>query len=409
MVGWCQTRAAAQILGSALLLCHAAGARAEYGLNLPQPATPGARDIYDIHMLTTAIVAVLTVAVFAVIGWSVWRHRKSRGFQPDVSFHRNWFGRWAWVVVPVLVLGIDLTIAGSAERVLKDLWLVPKDPDMLEVKVTGHQWWWEYEYLDQEITVESRYTPAEQAGAHYLRDVDHRLVLPTHTRVRFLHTSADVNHAFWVPELGFKKDAITGYITETWAVIDREGVYRGQCAELCGTWHARMPIVVEAVSRERFDAWVAEQKARAVAQAAEAAADRVWSREDLLERGRNLYNKNCAACHQLDGKGLSPAFPPLIAGAAFAAPANMTEPLRARGFWADGRITLGSVAQHLDIVLNGIEGTAMTGWAQLNDLEIAAIVTYVRVAFNDDEGGVVQPGQVAGARAGTAQPEGGQP
>lgn len=396
MKRWRQARLL--LLAAMAWLAAAGAARADYAINLPAPATASARDIFYIHMRTVTIAAVLLVIVFAIVGYSLVVHRKSRGYVPDQNFHKGWFGRWSWVVVPVLVLGVDISIAGSAEAVLQRLWLVPKDKDMMELKVTGHQWWWEYEYLDQNVKVESRFVPQDKAGDLYLREVDNPLVLPTNTKIRFLHTSADVNHSFWVPELGFKKDAIAGYITETWAVIDREGTYRGQCAQLCGTWHARMPIVVQAVAPERFSAWVAEQKTKMAAAEAEAASGKTWSKDDLIEKGRNLYNKNCAACHQLDGRGLPPAFPPLAAGAAFAAASDIVKPLEERGFFKDGKIALGPVARHLDIVLNGIPGTSMQAWKQLNSLEVAAIVTYERNAFGNHSGEVVQIADVEKAR-----------
>jgi len=392
-------------LRQGVLLCLgialAAPVFAEMQFNFPEPASTGARDIYDIHMLTMRITFVLLMIIYCLVCYSLFVHRKSRGAVADQKLHLGKFARWSWVLVPIMVLGVDLTIAGSAEAVLHQLWLVPKDEDMLEVKVVGHQWWWEYEYLDQKLNVESRALPPEKAGDLYLRDVDNRLVLPTNTKIRFLHTSADVNHAFWVPELGMKKDAIAGYVTETWAVIDREGVFRGQCAELCGTWHAKMPVVVEAVSPEKFTSWVEDQRKLAVAAAAEAASDKVWSKEDLLERGRDAYNKNCAACHQLDGKGLPPAFPPLIAGQAFPAGADLTQPLADRGFFKDGKIVLGTVQHHLDIILHGIQGTAMQPWAQLNNLDVAAIATYERNAWGNESGDVVQPADVEQARAAT--------
>lgn len=396
MKRWRQARLL--LLAAMAWLAAAGAARADYAINLPAPATASARDIFYIHMRTVTIAAVLLFIVFAIVGYSLVVHRKSRGYVPDQNFHKGWFGRWSWVVVPVLVLGVDISIAGSAEAVLQRLWLVPKDKDMMELKVTGHQWWWEYEYLDQNVKVESRFVPQDKAGDLYLREVDNPLVLPTNTKIRFLHTSADVNHSFWVPELGFKKDAIAGYITETWAVIDREGTYRGQCAQLCGTWHARMPIVVQAVAPERFSAWVAEQKTKMAAAEAEAASGKTWSKDDLIEKGRNLYNKNCAACHQLDGRGLPPAFPPLAAGAAFAAASDIVKPLEERGFFKDGKIALGPVARHLDIVLNGIPGTSMQAWKQLNSLEVAAIVTYERNAFGNHSGEVVQIADVEKAR-----------
>ncbi len=361
-----------------LLLSGLAGvARAEYGLNFPEPGSTTAQEIYDIHMLTTYIVTVLLVLVFGFVIYSLYAHRKSRGFEPDQHFHKTWFGNWSWVLVPGLVLGVDLTIAGSAQKVLESVWQVPDEKDLMEIKITGHQWWWEFDYMDHDIKVESRFTPEEEAGTDYLRSVDNQLVLPTGRKIRFLHTSADVLHAFWVPELGFKRDAIPGYVTETWTELNREGTFTGQCAELCGTWHARMPIVVKSVSPEEFDSWIEEQKAIKVAAAAEASADKVWSMDELMEKGRGLYNSKCGACHQITGLGLPPAFPalkdsPMVKG--------------------------GPIADHLDIVLNGKPGTAMQPWNSLNDLEIAAIVTYERNAWDNNTGDLVQPADVKAAR-----------
>ncbi len=360
----------------ALTALGAGPAAAEYGLNFPQPAAPVAQEIYDIHMLTMQIATVLLVIVFAFIIYSLYFHRKSRGYQADQNFHKTWFGNWSWVIVPGLVLGVDLTIAGSAQKVLERIWVVPEDQELLDVKVVGHQWWWEFQYLDHDLTVESRYVPKEESGDLYLRAVDNALVLPTNKRIRFLHTSADVNHAFWVPELGFKKDAIPGYVTETWAEIDREGTFTGQCAELCGTWHSRMPIVVQAVSQEEFGRWVDDQKAMKLAAVAEASSDKVWSKEELMEKGRDKYNTICAACHQVTGLGLPPAFPGLKGSA----------------------IATGPIPAHLDIVLNGKEGTAMQAWNSLNDLDIAAIVTYERNAWDNNTGDVIQPADVRAAR-----------
>jgi len=349
---------------------------AEYGVNFPQPASDSAQDIYDIHMLTMRISTALLIIVFAFVIYSLVKHRKSKGFEADQEFHQTWFGQWAWLLVPALVLGVDLTIAGSAQVVLEKLWLVPKDEKLLDVKVIGHQWWWEFEYLDHEVKVESRFVPKEKAGDDYLRAVDNHLVLPTNTKIRFLHTSADVIHAFWVPELGFKKDAIPGYITETWSELKREGIFRGQCAEICGTWHSRMPIVVEAVSPERFGQWLEEQNAVQVAAKAEAASDKRWSLEELMKKGKGLYNNKCGACHQVGGQGLPPAFPAL----------------------KGSKIATGPLAGHLDIVLNGKEGTVMQAWKQLNDLEIAAIITYERNAWGNDAGDLVQPADVKAVR-----------
>jgi len=361
---------------AAVLSALAGPASAELGLNFPPPAAEVAQEIYDVHMLTMGIATVLLIAVFAVVIYSLYNHRKSRGYPADQKFHETWFGNWSWVIVPVMVLGVDLSIAGSAQKTLAKVWEVPKGEDLMDLKVVGHQWWWEFEYLDHDVKVESRYVPEEKAGDLYLREVDNRLVLPTHRKIRFLHTSADVNHAFWVPELGFKKDAIPGYVTETWAEIDREGVFRGQCAELCGTWHSRMPIVVEAVAPEKFDAWVKQQKEIKLAALAEATSDRTWTKDELTEKGQGLYNTKCGGCHQINGLGLPPAFPGL----------------------KDSPMVKGPVRPHIDIVLNGKPGTAMPPWNTLTDLEIAAIVTYERNAWDNNTGDVVQPKDVKAAR-----------
>jgi cytochrome c oxidase subunit 2 len=346
------------------------------GLNFPEPAATTAQEIYDIHMLTTTISTILLVIVFAVIIYSLVYHRKDKGYQADQHFHKSWFGNWSWIIVPALVLGIDLTIASSAQKTLEKVWEVPKGEDLMDVKVIGHQWWWEFAYLDHDITVESRYVPQEEAGDLYLREVDNRLVLPTGKKIRFLHTSADVNHAFWVPELAVKKDAIPGYVTETWVELTREGVFRGQCAELCGTWHARMPIVVEAVPQDKFDAWVKGQQELKLAALAEIESGKTWSKEELMEKGKGLYNSKCGACHQINGEGLPPAFPALKGSA----------------------IAVGPLADHLDIVLNGKAGTAMQPWNSLNDLELAAIMTYERNAWGNDTGDVIQPADIKAAR-----------
>jgi cytochrome c oxidase subunit 2 len=331
---------------------------------------------------------VLLVIIFSIVGYSLVHHRKSRGYEADQHFHETWFGKWAWVIVPVLVLGIDLTIASSAEKTLEKVWDVPKGEDLVDVKVTGHQWWWEFDYLDhtvdidgtgtpKTVKVESRYVPKDKAGDLYLRDVDNHLVLPVGKKVRFLHTSADVNHAFWVPALAVKKDAIPGYVTETWVDLNREGTFRGQCAELCGTWHSRMPIVVDVVSQDKFASWMDEQKKVMLAAAAESSMDKDWTMEELMEKGQANYNTKCASCHQITGKGLPPAFPPL----------------------AGSKITTGPIQDHLNVVLNGRPGTAMVSWAMLSDLEIASIVTYERNAWGNDTGDVVQPRDIKAARS----------
>lgn len=363
--------------GATVALCLASGAAiAAYELNLPEPVSPVTREIFDLHMLTASVALVIMIIVTAVIVWALWKYRKSAGFEADQNFHKGWFGTWAWVLVPVVVLGIDLSIAGKAAKVF-DLVEDTTKPE-LTLKVTGSQWKWSYDYLEDDIHLVAnlnRDLPPDDPL--YLRDTDHHVVLPVDTRIRFLHTATDVLHAWWVPALAYKKDSIPGYINETWSIIEKEGIYRGQCAEICGTGHAFMPIVIEAVSKQKYAAWVEEKKLAAAARLAEANAAKVWSLDDLMARGEEVYNTSCLACHQANGQGVPPVFPAL----------------------AGSRIATEDIPAHLDIVLNGKAGTAMAAWgAQLNDLEIAAVVTFERNAWGNDTGELVQPADVKAAR-----------
>jgi len=358
------------------MLAMSGAAVADYEINLPEPVSPVTREIFDLHMLTAGVALVIMIIVTAVIVYSLWKHRKSAGFEADQHFHESGFGRWAWIFVPVVVLGIDLSIAGKAAKVFD---LVEDTTEAeLTLKVIGSQWKWTYEYMEDDITLVANLNrDIPETDPLYLRDTDNRVVLPVDTRIRFLHTATDVLHAWWVPALAYKKDSIPGYINETWSIIEKEGVYRGQCAEICGTGHAFMPIVIEAVSKEKYAAWVQEKKLAAAAAMAEASADKVWAKEDLMTRGQEVYTRTCLACHQAEGQGVPPVFPALKGGA----------------------ITTGDLAAHIDIVLNGKPGTAMAAWAgQLNDLEIAAVITYERNAWGNDTGDVVQPADIKAAR-----------
>lgn len=362
---------------SALAMCALSGSTlAAYDLNLPEPVSPVTQEIFDLHMLTATVALVIMVIVTVVIVYALWKFRKSTGYEADQNFHTGPFGTWAWIFVPVIVLGIDLSIAGKASAVFSLVEDTTK-PD-LTLKVTGSQWKWTYDYMDEDIRVVANLNrDIPEDDPLYLRDVDNRVILPVDTRIRFLHTATDVLHAWWVPALAYKKDSIPGYINETWAIIEKEGVYRGQCAEICGSGHAFMPIVVEAVSKEKYAAWVAQTKASDAAKAAEASADKVWSKEDLMARGEQVYKTSCLACHQANGMGVPPVFPAL----------------------KDSPIAKGDIKAHLDIIINGKPGTAMAAWgAQLNDLEIAAVTTYERNAWGNDTGDVVQPADAKAAR-----------
>jgi cytochrome c oxidase subunit 2 len=356
-------------------------ATAEYRLNLPAPASGIAQDIYDLHTLVLWICAVIFVVVFVPMGIALWRHRKSAGHAAH-PFHDNFRLEVVWTIVPVLIL------VGMAWPATKTV-LAMKDTSAadLTIKVTGSQWKWEYEYLGDGIrflsalsTPQAQIDNAQAKTAHYLLEVDRPLVVPTGKKVRLVLVASDVIHAWWVPALGVKQDAVPGFVREAWFRVDAAGSYRGQCAELCGTGHAFMPIVVEAVPPERFAAWKDEQKALAAAEAA--AAGKTFELSELLARGEQVYLANCAACHQASGAGVPGAFPKL-----------------------DGSpLVRGPLADHLAIVMNGKPGTAMAAFGkQLSDLDLAAVVSYERNAWSNRSGEPVQPAQVAAARRREAQ------
>ena len=201
------------------------------------------------------------------------------------------------------------------------------------------------------------------------------LSIPVNKKVRFVITSGDVIHSWWVPALGQKKDAIPGYINEIWTRVEKPGTYRGQCAELCGKDHGFMPIVVKAVSEDEFNKWANQQKGKMVAEAA--AAEKTWTKDDLMKNGDKVYHKICAACHQANGQGLPPMFPAL----------------------AGSKIVDGPVSGHLHIVMEGKTGTAMAAFkSQLSDVDIASVVTYERNSFGNTTGDVIQPSQVKALR-----------
>ncbi|VAW70639.1 Cytochrome c oxidase polypeptide II [hydrothermal vent metagenome] len=361
---------------SLVLFVFAGAAFADYQLNFPQPVAPLPQQIYDLHMLTAKIAVIIMVVVTSVIVFAIFKFRKSKNYEADQNFHNSAFGNWSWMLVPAIVLGIDLTIAGSATDALKQIEDYTTKSD-ITIKVIGSQWKWTYEYMDDDIRVVSNMLSKEESGENYLRAVDNPLVLPVNKRIRFLHTATDVLHAWWVPEIAYKKDSIPGYINETWTNIQKEGTYRGQCAEICGTGHAFMPIVVEAVSQEKYEAWKTEKKLAMASALAEASADKTWSKDELMSKGESLYNTNCSSCHQIAGTGVPGVFPAL----------------------AGSKIATGDKSAHIDIVLNGKSGTAMAPWgAQLNDLEIAAIVTYERNAWGNNTDETVQPADIKSAR-----------
>ncbi|MCY4470445.1 MAG: cytochrome c oxidase subunit II [Thiotrichales bacterium] len=360
-----------------LLALASTGAFAAWDLNLPVGVTPISKIVYDLHMLILWICVAIGVVVFGVMLISIVRHRKAAGAQA-AQFHHSTFAEIAWTVVPIVIL-VSMAVPATTTLIeMEDT----SDAD-LTVKVTGYQWKWKYEYIEDGVTVYSTLAPSSRqaiyedptAVENYLLEVDNPIVFPVDKKVRLLLTADDVIHAWWVPELGQKKDAIPGYINEIWTRVEEPGVYRGQCAELCGKDHGFMPIVVRAAPEEEYKAWVAERK---MAQAEQAAvAMRTWGRNELMALGEKVYVTSCATCHQVDGVGVAGAFPSI------------------RG----SDVATGDVQAHLELVMDGRNGTAMKPFgSQLTDVELAAVVTYQRNAFGNATGDVVQPSMISAAR-----------
>ncbi len=370
-----RSKLSAAIIGLAVPWLPVVPAMADYGLNLPPPVSPIGDEILSLHNLIMLICLIIFVVVFSFMFYSIYAHRKSKGHKAAQFSHSTRL-EIVWSVIPFVIL-VGMAIPSTATLIRME----DTSQADVTVKITGYQWKWRYEYLDHGIAFNSNLsTPRDQIenrsakGDNYLLEVDRPLVLPTDTKVRFLITANDVIHSWWVPELAVKKDGIPGFINEIWTLIKKPGIYRGQCTELCGKDHGFMPVVVDARSPEDFQAWLAANKQEAAADASAAMAE--WSMDDLMAKGKEIYGA-CAACHGAQGEGVPNVFPP-IAGSA---------------------VATGPVAQHLEVVMNGRDGTAMQAFkGQLSDTEIAAVVTYQRNSFGNSAGDAVQPADVKALR-----------
>jgi len=360
------------LTGAIAALMSSRAAIAEYGLNMTKGVSTISGDIYSLHMMVFWVCVVIGVVVFGAMLYSIITHRKSKGVKA-AHFHESTTVEFIWTGIPILIL---IAMAIPASKVLIDAEVLDK-ADMT-VKVTGHQWKWQYDYPEEGIGFMSNLAQSSRDAIklddkpeNYLLEVDKRLVLPVDTKVRFLITSNDVIHAWWVPAFAVKQDANPGFINDAWAEVTEEGTYRGQCAELCGKDHGFMPIVVDVVSKEAFATWVAEQQADKVAAAA--SAIKTWSEDELVANGEAIYNANCSGCHQKDGSGIPGVFPAM----------------------KGSNITNGPASDHLNIVINGKGG--MPAFKMLGDADLASVITYERRAFGNN-GTVVQPSDVTSAR-----------
>lgn len=361
-----------------MLLCINLSAAAEsVSYNMTQGATHISHEVYRLHMAIFYICCAIAVIVFGLMFWAIVRHRKARGVIP-AQFHGSLKMELLWTAIPVVILVVMAIPATKTLIAMEDT-----SKAELTVLVTGSQWKWHYKYLEYPVEFYSLLaTPREQINntatksEFYLHEVDRPLVLPTGKKIRFLMTSDDVIHSWWVPAFAIKKDANPGFINEAWTRVDDPGIYRGQCAELCGKDHAFMPVVVEVKTPAEFDAWIKQQVAQQTQAKAEAAAQAPMTKEDLMAIGQTTYETRCAACHQVTGLGVPGAFPALKGSA----------------------IVTKDIAAHLHRVIFGKEGTAMQAFGkQLSINEIAAVITYERNSWGNDTGDLVQPKDVAAA------------
>ncbi|MDO7653510.1 MAG: cytochrome c oxidase subunit II [Porticoccus sp.] len=363
----------ALVLAPVLALVSSGSALAEeaqrWAINMPKGVTPVSNAIYDIHMIIFWICVVICVGVFGVMFYSMYAHRKSRG-AVAANFHENTTAEVVWTIIPALIL---VVMAIPATKTLINIYDTA-DAEM-DIKITGSQWKWKYEYLGEDVsflsdlaTPESEIYNTAPKGQYYLQEVSQPLVIPVNTKVRFLITAKDVIHSWWVPDFGVKKDAIPGFVNETWAYVEEPGVYRGECAELCGKGHAFMPIVVNVLEKEEYNTWLSEKKIE-VATIREL-TKKTFMLDELMVKGEEAYNRSCASCHMANGEGIPGVFPALKGSA----------------------VAIGDVSKHLDVVVNGVAGTAMQAFGgDISEVDLAAIITYERNAWGNDTGDVVQP------------------
>lgn len=378
---------------SLLLVLWSFVAHAEYAWNFPKPVTPMALDTLHVHNKFMVIIMAIFLIVLGIMIYSIINHRKSKGHQAATFTGPSTRSQLIWTLVPfAILLYIDFILMGIPAYHSVILMEDTKNGADMVLKVTGMQWRWQYEYMDGDAKgikfVSNLTTPDDQIhnkaekGEHYLLETDNHVVLPVNKKVRILLTSNDVIHTWWVPQFGSARDAIPGFLRETWVKIEEPGTYRGQCKELCGKGHGFMPVVVDAVTEDKYKEWVAAKKTELAA--ASAGADKEWSKDDLIAHGKEVYEKNCAVCHQPNGQGLPPAFPALAGSKVINGPI----------FDSGGKLIADS---HLDRVFNG--KNVMPAWkAVLNDVDIAAVVTFERNSFGNTLGDAVQPAQVKALR-----------
>ena len=334
-------------------------------LNMREGVTQVSRDVFELHMLIFYICVAIGAVVFSVMFYSLFRYTKKRNPNPS-TFHESTKLEIAWTVVPFLIL---IAMAVPASKTLTEIY--DDEEGEINIQVVGYQWKWEYKYLEDDINFFSNLSTDQDEiynlvpkGENYLLEVDEPLIIPVDTRVRFLITANDVIHSWWVPDFAIKQDAIPGFINTAWTRAEETGIYRGNCTELCGKNHGFMPVVVKVVEKDEYNDWVLAKKEEAIKLAE--LTEKEWSLAELSERGEGVYQKNCVACHQMNGEGLPPIFPAL----------------------AGSDIVMFDKNRNVEILMEGVQGAAMQSFAnQLSEVDMAAVITYTRQAWGNAENG----------------------
>ena len=335
-----------------------------FALNMTRGVTDISNEVFELHMLIFWICVVIGVVVFSVMFYSMYAHTKKKN-PVAASFHENHKLEIAWTIVPFLIL---IAMAVPASKTLVKIY--DDEAGDVNIQVTGYQWKWQYNYLEDDISFFSNLsTDMDEInnlvpkGEHYLQEVDEMVVIPAGKKVRFLITANDVIHSWWMPAFAIKQDAIPGFVNTAWTKVDKPGVYRGKCTELCGKNHGFMPIVVKVVEQEEYNQWVDEKKQAAIKMAELTTKD--WTAQELVERGESVYAVNCVACHQTNGQGIPGIFPAL----------------------AGSDIVMNQKDKNIEILMEGVQGAAMNSFSYLSEVELAAVITYTRQSWGNAENG----------------------
>ena len=342
-----------------------------FALNMTRGSTDISNEVFELHMLIFWICVAIGAVVFSVMFYSMWAHTKKKNPIP-AKFHENHKLEIAWTIIPFLIL---IAMAVPASKTLVKIY--DDEAGDINIQVTGYQWKWQYRYLEDDVSFFSNLsTDLDEIynlvpkGENYLQEVDEMVVIPAGKKVRFLITANDVIHSWWLPAFAIKQDAIPGFVNTAWTVVDKPGVYRGKCTELCGKNHGFMPIVVKAVEQEEYDQWINDKKQAAMKLAEQTTKN--WTTEELIAKGQDVYAVNCVACHQTNGEGITGIFPAL----------------------AGSDIVLNNKPRNIEILMEGVQGAAMNSFDYLSEVELASVITYTRQSWGNDakgDGTVVLP------------------